>query len=397
MRFWIQSIFPYQSGSRISGNNHDHAAFDRASVGSGLGRDSASATETGGKPLSYNLSLVLWFHFHFSIRKSVMCLSILFGLGGLTAADHEILVIVGASGESVYAEGFEEAARAWEEAGKAANATIRFIGRTPVDKVTDREQIRDWIHNLDTHSSIPAWMVYIGHGTYNRRDAFLNLNGPDLSARDLASWLPAMDRTLIMLHGGSASSPFMTALSGPNRIILSGTRNPDEINYTRFGEYFAEVIAQSEGDIDQDGQTSLLEAFLTTAARVDSFYKETGRLASEHALIDDNGDQLGTPPDWFRGVRVTKRAQGGQDPDGFRAHQIALIPSEQEKLLTPEQKQRRNALEAELETLRKQKNTLKEETYYEMLEAIILQLSDIYMLGIERSEDTPSSGDPNDS
>lgn len=294
------------------------------------------------------------------------------------AVDHNVLVIVGAPGEKIYAEGFEKAAKAWEQAGEATNAVVDFIGRDTNVETTPIEQIQTWIQKLDTKSPSPAWIVYIGHGTYNRRDAFLNLSGPDITAKQLADWLPAMDRTLIFIHGGSASSPFINALSAPNRIIITGTRNPDEINYTRFGEYFANVLALSDGDIDQDGQTSLLEAFLSTADRVESFYKEQGRLASEHALIDDNGDQFGTPPDWFRGVRVTKQSKDGREPDGFRAHQIALIPSEQEKLLTAAQRLERDALEADIETLRKRKDTLEEAAYYGMLEAILGKLSDIY-------------------
>ncbi|MCZ6672774.1 MAG: hypothetical protein O7C75_07535, partial [Verrucomicrobia bacterium] len=130
---------------------------------------------------------------------------------GLTAKqstpDHELLVIVGAAGEDSYAEGFEEAAQAWGEASKAANASITFIGREEDTASTDRERIHAWIQKLDTETLAPAWIVYIGHGTYNRRDAYLNLTGPDLSAKDLARWLPSMDRTLIFVHGGSAASP----------------------------------------------------------------------------------------------------------------------------------------------------------------------------------------------
>lgn len=298
---------------------------------------------------------------------------------GLKAANHEVLLIVGAPGEDRFAEGFDEAAEAWKDASKAAKANLTIIGNEETPGQKDKENIRGWIQELDTEAVTPAWIVYIGHGTYNRRDAYLNLHGPDLSAKEMQSWLPAMNRTLVFIHGGSAGSPFLQALSDKNRILVSATRNPDEINYARFGEYFAEVIAKEDGDIDQDGQTSLLEAFLTTANRVDAFYKETGRLASEHSLIDDNGDALGTPPDWFRGVRVTTKAKGGQEPDGFRAHQIALIPSELEERLTPQQRVQRNKLEEELEALRKQKSDFEEDQYYEMLEAILLKLSEIYL------------------
>jgi hypothetical protein len=37
---------------------------------------------------------------------------------------------------------------------------------------------------------------------------------------------------------------------------------------------------------------------------VAEFYEADGRLATEHALLDDNGDSLGTPADFFRGDGV---------------------------------------------------------------------------------------------
>ncbi len=45
-------------------------------------------------------------------------------------------------------------------------------------------------------------------------------------------------------------------------------------------------------DLDKDGQVSLLEAFLIASRRTLEFYKVEGRIATEHALIDDNGDGL---------------------------------------------------------------------------------------------------------
>jgi len=39
------------------------------------------------------------------------------------------------------------------------------------------------------------------------------------------------------------------------------------------------------------------------------FYKQEARLATETALVDDNGDAQGTPAGWFRGTRTTRRAK----------------------------------------------------------------------------------------
>ena len=160
---------------------------------------------------------------------------------------------------------------------------------------------------------------------------------------------------------------------------MTATRSGEELNYARFGEAFARVIESRDGDSNQDGQVSLLEAFVATALSVETFYEENKRLSSEHALIDDNGDGTGTPADWFRGERLIKTPKDDRTPDGFRSRQIAFIASEQESLLSPEQRQIRDKLEVELENHRSKKATLEETDYYEQLEVILLKLSKIYL------------------
>ncbi len=294
------------------------------------------------------------------------------------APEHELLLIVGAPGEATYAEGFKSAAKAWEKAAASTRSRIEIVGLDD-DDTNDVERIEEWVTGLDPTSSIPAWIVYIGHGTHTQKRTLLNLRGPDLSATTLSEWLDPLERTLVFIHGGSASAPFINRLSRPNRILMTATRSGSEINYARFGERFAHIIASRGGDSNQDGQVSLLEAFVATAQSVDQFYKDENRLASEHALIDDNGDSVGTPSDWFRGERLIKTPEDDTTPDGFRSRQIAFIPSEQEKTLSHERRFARDQLEAELESVRSLKDSLSEDEYYERLEAVLLKLGAIYL------------------
>ena len=114
-------------------------------------------------------------------------------------------------------------------------------------------------------------------------------------------------------------------------MVITATKSGYETNFARFGQYLAEAIADPHADLDKDGQVSLLEAFLTASSRVDEYYRTHSQLATEHALLDDNGDKLGTPPNWFHGVRATQRAKDGAALDGTRAHQLHLIPSDRER------------------------------------------------------------------
>ena len=161
-------------------------------------------------------------------------------------------------------------------------------------------------------------------------------------------------------------------------MIITATRSGYEVNATRFGGYMAKAIADPEADLDKDGQTSLLEAFLLASREVAQFYKEAGRLATEHPLLDDNGDGLGTPADWFRGVRAVKTPEKGKSADGVRAHQMILTRGQSEQELRPEARARRDELEQQLSVLRSKKPELKEDDYYSQLEKILTEMATLY-------------------
>ena len=101
------------------------------------------------------------------------------------------------------------------------------------------------------------------------------------------------------------------------------------------------------------------------------FYKLEGRLATEHALLDDNGDDLGTPADWYRG-RPVKKPQEKSPMDGLLARQICVMPDHAEILLTPEQRRHRDELERSILVFREKKNDLPEDEYYQQLEVLLL-------------------------
>ena len=87
---------------------------------------------------------------------------------------------------------------------------------------------------------------------------------------------------------------------------------------------------------------------------------------------------LGTPANWFRGVRATQRAKDGAALDGIRAHQLHLIPSDRERGIPAEMRHRRDQLELSIAALRDQKAKLGEEEYYGRLEKLMVELARLY-------------------
>lgn len=290
----------------------------------------------------------------------------------------DVLLVLGAPGEETYAPLFEKAARDWEQACQTASATLQIIGRSPTNAAPDLDQLRLHLDAASKDTSTELWLVFVGHGTFDGREAKFNLRGPDLGVQALAEWLQPFRRPLVIVNGASASGPFLTGLSAPGRVVITATRSGEEQNYARFGEFFAASVADPAADLDRDGQTSLFEAFLAAARRVEEFYQTDSRLATEHALLDDNGDRRGTPAAWFRGLRPTRKPEDGATLDGLRAHQIHLVRSPSELLLPPDLRQRRDELELAVARLRDAKATLPEEEYYRQLETLLLALARLY-------------------
>ncbi|MEN9574913.1 MAG: hypothetical protein RL514_2768 [Verrucomicrobiota bacterium] len=287
-----------------------------------------------------------------------------------------VFVLVGAAGEEEFGKQFAEAAAKWEKVATQAQAKLVTIGRST--ETNDLARFKVALEAEAKDGAGEVWLVLLGHGTFDGKEARFNLRGPDLGAGELAEWLKPFKRPVAVVNCASASGPFINKLAAPGRIVVTATRSGQEVNFTRFGGHFADAISTAEADLDKDGQTSLLEAYLVAANRVAEFYNTEGRLATEHALLDDNGDGLGTPPDWFRGVRAVKKAKEGASADGLRAHQFVLVRSEQERKLPPAVRAKRDELELAIGKLRDDKSALPEPEYYKLLEPMLLDLARLY-------------------
>ncbi|UCD48655.1 MAG: hypothetical protein JSW27_14110 [Phycisphaerales bacterium] len=288
-----------------------------------------------------------------------------------------VIVVVGAPGNTEYAAQFAKWAGDWEQACSKSEAAFLAIGLDDEEDLSDRVRLEK-ILSEQSQQTAAFWLVLIGHGTFDGRTAKFNLRGPDISANDLTRWLKPISRPVAVINTASSSAPFLKQLSAPERVIITATKSGFEQNYARFGQYLAEAIIAPEADLDKDGQTSLLEAFLTASHRTNQFYATAGRLATEHALLDDNGDALGTPADWFRGIRPVQRASDNASLDGYRAHQFHLRHSEAEARIPVSLRAKRNQLELEVMKLRDAQAQIPEETYFSRLETLLVEIARVY-------------------
>jgi hypothetical protein len=206
------------------------------------------------------------------------------------------VIINGAGGEPAYAKQFAE----WTV--DLSSVLSHRYGFDPKqikvlsEKSATAEEVKRTFTSLKSEldANNVLFVFLIGHGSFDGKEAKFNLVGPDLSASDYNQLLTALPtKRIVVFNMSSASGEFVKSLSAKGRIIVTATRNGQETNATRFPGFFIAALNATDGDTDQDGHTSVLEAFVYANRLTEEFYKRAGRLATEHALLDDNGDGVG--------------------------------------------------------------------------------------------------------
>lgn len=292
---------------------------------------------------------------------------------GMAAQD--LVLVQGAAGEPEFGEAFDAQVAAWQRFAKSSRANLHFID----DSDSAKQQLQTALGETPKEGG-DLWLVLIGHGSFDGRNAKFNLAGDDVSAKELAEWLEPFHRRLIVLNFFSASGAFLPELAGRERIVLTATRSGGERNYSRLGEMFAQSMQDPESDLDGDGTTSLLEAAVSAQGRVTEFYKSEQRIVPEHGLLDDNGDRVGT---------ALSELTADDAMDGEVAGRITIISKNPPPDFTNDELRQREALEQEIAALRARKPFLKEGAYYTQLEQILLKLADVYAKARAREESAP--------
>ena len=313
--------------------------------------------------------------FHPGWLMSLACLIARIELAADEPPSADLILVVGAAGTAEYGTMFNAWSDRWLQAAEQGRVEVTLIGRTTPGDVPDRERLQQYLTDAVAEAARPLWIVLIGHGTFDRKTARFNLRGPDVSSEDLHDWLTPLTRPVAVIDCSASSAPFLTILSAKNRVVLTATKSGGEENFSRFGEFLAAAISDPDADLDKDEQTSLWEAYLAASRRTVEFYQSDGRLQTEHALLDDNGDQQGTRADLFQGLQLKDGVTAANPLDGPLAHQWHLIPSDREAKLPLEVRQRRDELELEILRLRDRKSNLPADEYDAMLEQLLVELA----------------------
>lgn len=308
-------------------------------------------------------------------RRIIVLLALLIAVCASKADAQErfALVVEGAPGEAVFAEQHagwrEKLAAVLRETYKIPESQLSILGGTPGTPggVATADAVRASLARFAAAMGPGdvALIVLIGHGTFDGTDAKFNLVGPDLSADEWAALVRRLPGEVVFVNTAGASSPFLQALAGPRRVIITATAQPAQRFHTIFAEYFIEGLAKGDADIDRNGRQSVYEAFAFASARVKQHYEQRGQLATERAMLDDDGDGRG-------------REAGAEGKDGERAS-LAYLDADRAAIVTDPDllrlMQRRDALVGEVEELKKRRLMMPELEYDTLLEKLLIDLA----------------------
>ena len=166
---------------------------------------------------------------------------------------------------------------------------------------TTREELEKTVAGLRNklQPEDALWVIVLGHAHYDGKHSWLNLPGPDIQQADFGKLFADITvREQVFFITTPASGFFVKPLSAKGRVVITATEVDWETNETEFPHELARVLSgppsTKEFDIDEDGAISLFDLYVTVVRNLAQSYLERELLATEHPLLDDNGDGRGT-------------------------------------------------------------------------------------------------------
>jgi len=219
-------------------------------------------------------------------------------------------------------------------------------------------QLKDQVKPADTF-----FLFLIGHGSYDGLEYKFNNAGPDLTGTDLSGLLLTLNASRIVVVNSTSNSGGATdKMAGKNRMIVSATKTGFEGNDTVFYEYFLDGLQKAAADENKDHKVSVWEAFKFAVDRTERFYKDAGRIATEHPQISDNAAPM---------VGVVPQVPVLASLTSFNVDRPVTVADSKLQALLDQQKE----IQQKIETLQINKAAMLAEDFNRQIEDLILQLA----------------------
>jgi hypothetical protein len=313
---------------------------------------------------------------HVKIAGAVCCLCLLAAQSASAQQTARFALIVeGASGEEQYATTHRE----W--VNTLAGVLRDKFGFEPahVTVLTEKPQAGEAIANVENVRAAMGrfaqqlkkddtlFVMLIGHGSGSGADAKFNLVGPDLTVTEWNALLKPIAARIAFVNTTSGSAAFLKGLAGPERVIITATNSPAQVYHPIFGQVFIESLTTSAADLDKNDRISVWEAFVYASKMVEQHYQRAGKLATEHAVLDDTGEGTGRDA----AAKVTGATLASLTYLDAPAVTKSADPAVQALL------DRRDALTRQIDELRRRQATMPAAEFDQAFEKLVTELAQV--------------------
>jgi hypothetical protein len=296
-------------------------------------------------------------------------LAILLAASLSVSAANYFVTVVGLPGAPEYEGQFSKWAADLDKELETGSPDVHIIALS--SGISSRAKLTETLTRLSGElSPDDAFGLFlIGHGTFDGEEYKFNLPGPDITAQELATLInkvPAKRQLVVNMTSCSGAS--FSALSRKDRVVITATKSGTEKNAPVFARYWVDALRDPAADSDKNGSVSALEAFTYAQRKTAAYFESEKLLATEHAMIADNGRAEGL------------RTVSASDREGALAAAFPLIrPGDAAaKNAGPEKQKlvaRKEDLEAKIDRLKFQKAALAPEVYKQQLSALLVELA----------------------
>ena len=242
------------------------------------------------------------------LKNNILILFILFCLilASFAHADNYALIIGGLASNKSYYDDF------WYSASKLYRLLTDKYGYHPkniaflfedggledglVDGKSLKENVQAAFEDLKTKVKPDDRVVIfmVGHAVRREGTTKFNLPRSDIPDTDYATLFNQIDcKRVYAILAFPRSGSFIKLISKPGWVIIT-SHSPREGHDGMFCKIFIDSLYNGAVDEDEDGNISLLEAYLHTKEEIKTWYEEDGSVALEHSHLDDNGDGVGS-------------------------------------------------------------------------------------------------------
>ncbi len=247
-----------------------------------------------------------------------------------------------------------------------------------INEISSAENITAYCSTLSgkVTENDDVYIILFGHGSYDGKNAMLNIPRKDLKDSDYAGLLdPINAYKIVFINTTSCSGPFIAHLTAPNRIIITATKSGTERTDTVFPRFLIEAMSSSVSDWDRNGDISVLEIYRYAAESTIRWYEESNHLATEHSLLEDTGDNSA-----YGIEELAKSGEGNFSGTTYLLEKsitlLSAVSSEGDSVLVKLFNEKK-LVDRAISTLQTEKVNYPEQEYYEKLEPLLIRLSEI--------------------